>query len=81
MSVNSVVFVICLMTDHLVVIAFCLEIINTKSTQPPVLNEIKKHALILVKKCVNGELCETFLKLENTNKTPVIMALCYKLLE
>ena len=32
----------------------------TSSEQTPIANEIKKHALLLVKKCLNGKVCEIF---------------------
>ena len=32
----------------------------TSSEQSPIANEIKKHAFMSLKKCLNGEVCEIF---------------------
>ena len=53
----------------------------TSSEQTPTANEIKKHALMLVKKCLKGEVCEIFdnlFELRTHEKLREIMVSCCK---
>ena len=54
----------------------------TLSEQISVANKIKKHALILVKKCLNGKVCEIFdnffeIRTHETKNPREIMVSCW----